>query len=36
MLDALPENNRNDVLDEFIYVLYDKLYHRVYEMQRNI
>ena len=36
MLDALPENDRNDTLDEFFYILYDQLYHKIYSMEKNL
>ena len=36
MIKALPENNRNTILNDFIFLLYDKLYHKVYETQKNI
>jgi len=33
---ALPPNNRNDTLNEFLFLIYDQLYHKVYETQKDI
>jgi hypothetical protein len=34
--DALPLNNRTEKLDEFLDIVFDRLYFKLYDKQRNI
>lgn len=36
MKDAIPENNRNDRLDEFFDLIYDQYYNKIYNMQKAL
>lgn len=36
MINALPENNRNDKLNEFLTIYFDQVHHSVYNMTKNI